>query len=114
MNHAIKTVLMVALLAAAVACRPREAPPVPSANQSADVAGVSASDVSSSPTERAADLATTPAFHLNVPKASLATLGERSFRRQRLDMVERQIASPYGDGRTPVQDKRVLEAMRWV
>jgi len=107
MKQAMRWPSAILLVTALAACQRREAA-TPSAPETAVAR---AADAAGSPADALAEAPTTSAL-VHVPQASLKALGDPQFRRFRMMMVRDQIGTDAGDGRQPIRDPRVLEAMR--
>ena len=110
MKHAMRWLSLILIAVALAACQRRDsaAPSIP------ETPVVRAADAATSPVGSLADLPTSSTL-VHVPQASLKALGDPQFRRFRMMMVREQISSDGArDGREPIRDPRVLEAMRMV
>lgn len=114
MDRAMRWLVVAWLVVAIGACQRHEGSAPPAPESLGEVAAVRAGNDSTSPAVSSADQPTS-GLQLRVPRASLKALADPEWRRQRLQMVKGQIGpQSTWDGRQPIRDKRVLEAMRFV
>ena len=114
MDRAMRWLVAASLMVALGACQQCEGP-APDAPESPGTEALAyPADAPTSPAISSADEPTT-GLQLRVPRASFEALADPAWREQRLRMVQSQIGPQSAwDGRRPVRDTRVLEAMRMV